>query len=250
MIRARLVGAALLMVASGPGLASSSVEDLLKSAGGVLESRSSESRGSTFSDAEVDGALKDALGVGAQRAIALLGREGGFLDDRQVRIRLPKSLRKAGELMDRLGYGEVVTEFETAVNRAAERAIPQTLDIVEQTVREMTLEDVQGILAGGDDAATTYLRKRAGDRLHEAILPVVRSATDEAGATAAYKKFANQAAKSSGGLVSAESIDLDDYVADKALDGLFVKLAAEEREIRRNPAARSTELLKKVFGGG
>jgi hypothetical protein len=242
---------ALLIAVAGPVFASSSVEDLLKSAGGVLDSRSSgTTRGSAFSDAEVDGALKDALGVGAQRAIALLGREGGYLDDSQVRIRLPKSLRKAGDLMDRLGYGEVVTEFEEAVNRAAERAIPQTLDIVEQTVREMTLEDVQGILSGGDDAATTYLRKRAGDRLHEAILPVVRSSTDEAGATAAYKKFANQAAKSTGGLVSAESLDLDDYVADKALDGLFVKLAAEEREIRRNPAARSTELLKKVFGGG
>lgn len=249
-MNAKIVGAAVLLAMSGTGLASSSVEDLLKSAGGMLDAPASESRGSVFNDSEVDGALKDTLAVGARRAIALLGQEGGFLDDSQVRIRLPKSVRKAGDLMDRLGYGEVVTEFEETLNRAAERAVPQTLDIVEQTVREMTLEDAQGILSGGDDAATTYLRERAGDRLHEAILPVVRSATDQAGATAAYKRFANQAAKSSGGLLSAESIDLDDYVADKTLDGLFVKLAAEEREIRRNPAARSTELLKKVFGGG
>jgi hypothetical protein len=232
-------------------VADSSLDDVLESAGQVLGGAGkSKGAASSLSDREIDGGLRDALAVGAERAIALLGRDGGFLDDPQVRIKLPGSLKKAGKVLKQVGYGSLVDDFETAANRAAERAIPATAEIVKQTVAEMTLEDVRGILGGGDDAATQFLRRKAGDRLHQAVLPIVSEATDAAGATAAYKKFADQATRASGGLLSAESIDLDDYVTDKALDGLYLKLAAEEREIRHNPAARSTDLLKKVFGRG
>lgn len=245
----RLVLASVLLAVTGVARADSGVDDLLKSAGDALGSTRRSTSATGLTDAQIGAGLKEALGVGAERAIALLGKEGGYLEDPEVRIRLPGSLRKSGKVLEKIGYGALVQDLETAVNRAAEQAIPETLDIVAGTVREMTLEDVRGILNGGDDAATQFLRRKAGDRLHQAVLPIVSAATDRAGATAAYKKFANQAVHSTGGLVSAESIDLDDYVADKTLDGLFVKLAAEEREIRRNPAARSTELLKKVFGG-
>jgi hypothetical protein len=120
----------------------------------------------------------------------------------------------------------------------------------------MTLEDARGILSGGDDAATRYLREKAGDSLSNAIRPIVSRATDEAGATAAYKRLvaSTQSSLSGslgglGGLLGGQvNLDLDDYVTDKALDGLFLKLAAEEKAIRTNPVARSTELLKQVFG--
>ena len=127
-------------------------------------------------------------------------------------------------------------------------------DIVQDTVRNMSLEDVRGILEGGDDAATQYLRQHAGPQLREAVLPIVSSATDSAGATSGYKALKGQADGAIGGLgglgglVDTGSLDLDAYVADKTLDGLFVKLAAEEKAIRENPAARTSDILKTVFG--
>lgn len=126
--------------------------------------------------------------------------------------------------------------------------MPETLAIVQQTVRDMTLTDVRQILNGGDSAATDFLRDKAGDRLHQAVRPVVSAATDKAGATAAYKNMQSKMTSDIGGLLGAGSLDLDDYVTGKALDGLFLKLAAEEKAIRENPVARSTELLKQVFG--
>jgi hypothetical protein len=254
MIGMRNIAAVLLV--AGTGLAYAGVNDMLDSAEKMLGqgdhqgAQQSAAHGTTanLSDGEIGGGLKQALSIGAERAVALLGKSGGFLDDPQVRIPLPGALEKAGKVLRTVGKGALVDEFETTVNRAAEQAIPQTLDIVKRTVSGMTLEDVRGILTGGDDAATQFLRREAGDELQRAILPIVSSATDQAGATAAYKKLAGQASSSTGGLVSAESVDLDRYVTSKTLDGLFTKLAAEEKAIRQNPAARSTDLLKKVFG--
>jgi hypothetical protein len=242
----RISFAAALIVAVSASYAG--VGDWLKSAEDLLQPRSGGSTAAAaLTDSEIDSGLKQALSIGAERAIALLGRSGGYLNDPQVRIPLPGALQSAGKVLRSVGYGSVVDEFETTVNRAAEQAVPKTVDIVKDTVANMTLDDVRGILSGGDDAATRFLRNKAGPSLHRAILPIVSQATDQAGATAAYKNLANQAAQSTGGLVSTKSLDLDDYVTDKALDGLFLKLAAEERRIRENPVARTTDLLKKVF---
>jgi hypothetical protein len=225
--------------------------DLFKSAQDALQSDDASAGGKLgagLTDSEIGSGLKQALEVGAERAVALLGKSGGYLDDPQVRIPLPGSLGTVAKGLRAVGYGGVVDEFETTVNRAAEEAIPQTLDIIKQTVTGMTLEDVRGILNGGDTAATEFLRKRAGGALHDAVLPIVGQATNQVGATAAYKGLTNQATKSLGGLVAIQSIDLDEYVTDKAMQGLYLKLAQEERNIRENPIARSTELLKQVFG--
>lgn len=243
-----------LLVAGGT--ASAGFEDLLKSAGGLLKSGPASTSGgaSSLSDSQIGSGLKEALSVGAERAVALLGRDGGFLNDGSVRIPLPGVLGTAAKGLRAAGQGRYVDEFETAVNRAAEEAIPQTLDIVKDTVRNMTLQDVRGILSGGDDAATTFLRERAGGSLRNAILPIVSRATDSAGATSAYKSLKTKAdgmmggLGALGGLVDTGSLDLDGYVADKTLDGLFLKLAAEEKAIRENPVARTTDLLKTVFG--
>lgn len=234
------------------GLAHAGLGDLLKSAEDALKSDTPGARdalGAGLTDSEIGSGLKEALSLGAKRAVALLGKSGGYLDDPQVRIPLPGGLDTVAKGLRAVGYGGVVDEFETTVNRAAEKAVPQTLDIFQRTVTEMTLDDVRGILNGGDNGATKFLRKRAGDDLHDAILPIVSEATDQVGATAAYKGLTDQAEKSLGGLVGTQSVDLDEYVTEKAMTGLFVKLAEEERRIRENPVARSTELLKKVFGG-
>ena len=243
-----------LVVSLGP--ASAGFHDMFKSAGDLLKGAAGVSSGgaAALSDAQINDGLKEALSVGARRAVELLGRQGGFLDDASVRIPLPGVLGSAAKGLRAAGQGQYVDDFETTVNRAAEKAVPQTLDIVQNTVRNMSLQDVRGILEGGDDAATQYLRKHAGPQLREAILPIVSSATDSAGATSAYKTLKSQADGALGGLgglgglVDTGSLDLDGYVADKTLDGLFVKLAAEEKAIRENPVARTSDILKTVFG--
>lgn len=243
-------------VALSFGVANAGFDDLFKSAGDLLKSApavSSMAGGSALSESQIGAGLKEALSIGAERAVSVLGQQGGFLNDGSVRIPLPGMLGSAAKGLRAAGQGHYVDEFETAVNRAAEQAVPETLDIVKQTVRDMSLEDVRGILSGGDDAATQFLRKRAGGSLRTAILPIVSQATDNAGATSAYKALKGRAdgmlggLGSLGGLVDTRSLDLDGYVADKSLDGLFLKLAAEEKQIRENPLARTTDLLKTVF---
>jgi hypothetical protein len=224
-------------------------QDFLKSlTGNTSEAPTQPGNTAALSNREIAAGLRQALALGAQRAIAILGRRGGYLDDPQVHIPLPGMLATTADALRMMGQGQLVDDFETTVNRAAERAIPKTLHIIKVTVRNMTLQDVRGILNGPDDSATRFLRNKAGARLHKAIRPIVAEATDASGATAAYKRLAGQASSSLGGMVQAEELDLDGYVTDKALDGLYLKLAEEERRIRRDPVARTTDLLKKVFG--
>ena len=229
-------------------------DDLFKSAGDLLPqpTPAASSIGTGLSDTQIDAGLKEALSIAAERAVALLGQPGGFLDDQAVRIPLPGALGSAAQALRSAGQGAYVDTFEQTVNQAAERAVPQTLQIVKQTVSDMSLEDARGILNGGDDAATDFLRERAGGSLQTAVLPVVSDATDAAGATSAYKALQRQAdgllgGMPLGGLVDTGSLDLDRYVTDKTLEGLFVKLAAEEKRIREDPVARTTDLLKSVF---
>ena len=251
-MRRTLLGFAVIAGLGAGAATGAGLGDLLKSADEALKSAtgtsSAASLGSSLSDSQIDQGLKQALAIGAERAVAILGQAGGFLDNPAVRIPLPGKLATAGKALRSVGQGALVDDFEITVNRAAEEAVPQTLGIVKNTVSGMSLEDARGILNGGDDAATMYLRDRAGDQLQQAILPIISRATDGVGATAAYKRLVDQTSGAMGGFVDTGSLDLDDYVADKTLDGLFLKLAEEERRIREDPVARSTELLKTVFG--
>ena len=242
-----------LVLIVGAGVAHAGLDDLFKSAGGLLDNLSDSSTGKVspeLSDAQIGAGLRDALRIGAERAVAVLGKEGGYLNDASVRIPLPGMLSSLAKGLRAAGQGHYVDTFETTINRAAEEAIPETLAIVQQTVSEMTLDDVRGILSGGDDAATRFLRERAGESLRAAVLPIVSRTTDSAGATAAYKSLQAEAGGmlgGLGGLLDTRSLDLDGYVTDKAMDGLFLKLAAEEKRIRENPVARTTDILKAVF---
>lgn len=246
-------GIALGMIAglllSIPGL-QAGWQDYLKPMGDVLNKSTAPATGTaagSLTQQEMTGGLKEALSVGVQRAIELLGREGGYLQDKSVRIPLPGVLEKAESGMRMLGQGELVDEFITTMNRAAEQAVPEAASIFADAIRDMTLQDAQGILQGPDDAATQYFRESSGERLAQAIAPIVSEATERAGVTSAYKRMAENAG-ALGGLMGGSALDLDRYVTDKTLDGLFFKLAEEEKQIRQNPVARSSDLLKKVFG--
>ena len=221
-----------------------SADQLLKGTTGAT------SAASGLPQEQIDAGLKEALRVGAERAVEYLGKPGGFLNDATVRIPLPGSVDKIASGLRAVGQGAIVDEFETTMNKAAEAAVPKTLDIVKDTVSGMTLEDAGKILNGGDDAATRYLREKAGSSLEKAIKPIVSQATDQVGATASYKQLtANAGGGMLGGLLGGgNALDLDAYVTEKTLDGLFYKLAQEEKAIRENPVARSTDLLKQVFG--
>ncbi len=241
-----LISACVLGLASTVAVAG--LNDWLKQADTILnKGNSAQSSSSGLSESRINAGLKQALSIGAERAIAILSARGGFLNDSSVRIQLPGMLKSVGRGLRSLGQGKYVDQFETTVNQAAEEAIPKTLAIVKQTVAGMTMQDVHGILNGGNDAASKFLQRRAGGSLHATIKPIVAKATSKAGATAAYKGLKKRADKTLGGFLSTGSIDLDDYVTDKTLDGLFLKLAAEEKKIRQNPVARTTDLLKQVF---
>lgn len=225
-------------------------QDYAKPIGEVLNKGANTrdgSAGTSLSQQEMSGGLKEALSVGVERSINLLGRNGGFLNDSLVKIPLPGVLQKLEGGLRAVGQGELADEFIATMNHAAERAVPETASIFGETIRKMTLKDAQGILQGADDSATQYFRKNSGKKLAKAILPIVKQATEKAGVTSAYKNMVGKAGIL-GGMAGSSSLDLDEYVTEKTLDGLFLKLAAEEKQIRNNPLARSTDLLKKVFG--
>ena len=164
-----------------------------------------------------------------------------------MRIPLPESLKNVEDGLRAIGQERYADEFVATMNRAAERAAPETVDILVDTIGSLSLTDARAVVEGADDAATRYLEQHAGPRLAEAILPIVRDATSAAGVTAAYKAMVDRLGFL-GTYMDVQSLDLDAYVTEKALDGLYLKLAEEEKLIRDDPAARTTDLLKKVFG--
>ena len=194
--------------------------------------------------------LKEALNKGTEHAATSLGRDGGFLQNVQVRIPLPEKLRTVERTLRTLGQDQLVNEFETAMNRAAEKAVPEAVEVLASSIRQMRLADAEQILRGHDTAATDYFRRTSETNLYERFLPIVKQATAAVGVTATYKRMMERV--SFGGIGEAilgrEAVDLDAYITDKALDALFVKIAEQEKLIRENPAARTTELLRKVFG--
>lgn len=215
--------------------------------GGAPTSGSSESGPSALSQSEMSGGLKEALAKGVKHAVSQLGRNDGFLDDPSVKIPLPGSLAKVESVLRALHQEKLADEFVATMNHAAEQAVPQAADVFSNAIKKMTLQDARGILSGPQDAATQYFKKSSEAELRQRFRPIVESATAKAGVTASYKKMMNKAGPVAQFMGGAE--DLDGYVTDKALDGLFLKIAEEEKAIRTNPVARTTDLLKKVFGG-
>ena len=205
-----------------------------------------ESVSSLASDEIVSG-LREALEKGVRTAVDLLGQTDGFLGNPKVRIPLPEHLQQISSGLRMLGQDQYADEFELTMNRAAEASVPEAKAIFMDAIRNMTIEDAQKILDGADDAATQYFRKVEEVRLRERVQPVIEQATAQAGVTNAYNELV-KSLEFLGDVVDTQALDLNDYVASKALDGLFLMIAEEEKRIRENPVERTTDLLKKVFG--
>jgi hypothetical protein len=204
-----------------------------------------------LSNSEVVAGLKEALGNGVETSIKTLGHRDGFLGNELVRIAMPDSLKSVEKLARAAGQGQVVDEFITTLNRAAEQAVPEAAGILGDAIREMSVTDAKSILGGPDDAATQYFRRHSESKLAKKFLPIVKQATDQAGVTSSYKSLMKQSGGGLlGGLMKSSSMDLDSYVTERTMDGLFKYIAIQERQIRENPAARTSDLLKKVFSSG
>lgn len=259
-LRYGLLGLALAVALPVTAAGSGQFKDLLNKVKQSTHASSTASPGSNLPTSDIAAGLKEALAKGTTSAISSLGRDGGFWNNSKVRIPLPGKLEQAGKLARQLGQGAKVDAFELSMNRAAEKAVPQVAEIFGDAIRKMTLDDARSILTGGDHAATDFFRRVAGDALTARIHPIVAKATDSVGVTQKYKSFTSGSGGGAlGGVLGslggghgqdkgASPLDLDDYVTAKTLDGLFTEIGAQEQSIRQNPAARSTDLLKKVFG--
>lgn len=203
-----------------------------------------QGQSNSLSRDEVVRGLKAALVTGARRAIGRLGKEGGFLDDARVRIPVPPRLRKVERLLRRLGLRRYADRFVAAMNHAAERSVREALPVFRRAIREMTFADAMRILRGGEHAATDYFRRKTSASLVERMLPIVSQATRRTGVTRHYKRLVSKLPFGRRG----RDYDLDLYVTRRAVDGLFLMMAAEEARIRRDPVARTTAILRKVFG--
>jgi len=196
---------------------------------------------------DVAEAIRQALSQGITRSVQQLGREGGFADDARVHIPLPDELDRVAGALERLGQEHYVREFEQSLNRAAEQSVPYASAIFAQALSEMTVEDAIAIVRGPDDTATRYFRERTEPQLKRAFYPIVAEQTSRVGVTQAYKDMIDRTGVFKSYL-SDELQDLDAYVTQRALDGLFLYIAEEEGRIREQPVARTTELLRRVFG--
>jgi Protein of unknown function (DUF4197) len=199
-----------------------------------------------ISNKEAVAALKAALDNGAQRAVASLGRTDGFFANPRVKIPLPESLQKAEGWMRRFGMGRYADELVLTMNRAAEAAVPEARTLLVGAVKNMTVEDAKGILTGGDTAGTAYFRRATEEQLRTKFLPIVSRATAQVKLAEKYNEYADMGARL--GLLSKQDANLDAYVTQKALDGLFLVIADEERNIRQDPIGSASSLIRKVFG--
>lgn len=189
--------------------------------------------------------LKEALSVGAKNSVAKVSKADGYFGNQLIRIPAPEKIRKIERVMRKAGFNREIDKFILSMNRAAEKAAPQALSIFVDAVKGMTIPDAVHILRGNETAATEFLRSRTYGRISGMFKPVVSSAMNDVGVTRSFKEMMDKARTIP--LLKRESVDLDQYVTSKALDGLFVVVGQEEKKIRKDPAARVTELLKKVF---
>ncbi|MFW6236610.1 MAG: DUF4197 domain-containing protein [Desulfovibrionales bacterium] len=234
-----------MVLCGGPGWAG--WKDFLGTITGREAPVQSEQAGS-LAEPEIASGLKQALDQGIRNAVRSLGQRDGFLQNPKVRIPMPDQLEPLETVARSLGQGEMADQFVRSMNRAAEKAVPETLDILTDALRQMSLADARSILNGPADAATRYFERTSRDELAGRINPIVSEATNSVGVTQRYKNLVQKADPLTGMLGSRDSLDVDGYVTGKTLDGLFLLMAEEEQRIRENPAARTTELLQKVFG--
>lgn len=202
---------------------------------------------STLSEEEAVKGLKEALAQGVNKSIRTLGTTDGFWTNDLVKIALPPEVQKLSETVSRFGGDALVQNFHQTINRAAEAAVPHVADTFSDSIRAMSIQDAIGLVKGGDQAATNFFRRTTSDKLNGLILPVIKQSTDQAGLTSQYKKLTQSLGPLMQILVPQE-LDLDQYVTQKTLDGLFTTIGNEEAKIRANPKDQGKAILERVFG--
>ncbi len=190
--------------------------------------------------------LKAALEKGSGAAVDALGRTDGFFGNNAVKIPLPDSLKKYEKLMRNLGMGKYADELILTMNRAAEAAVPEAKTLFVDSIKKMTVQDAKGILTGGPTSGTDYFKRTTSEQLRAKFLPIVKQATAKVKLADSYNRYAQKGAQF--GLVKKEQANLDDYVTQKALDGLYYMVGEEEKKIRQNPVQAGSDIIKKVFG--
>ncbi len=237
MIVRTLIVSMFILLSALP--ASAQLDNLLKSLGG-------SGKGGGLSDVKIGSGLKEALKIGTENAVNFTGKKDGFFLNQAIKILMPEKLRTFEKGLRAVGYGPEVDEFVLSMNRAAEKASPFAKQIFWDAIGEMTFDDVRKILSGSDTAATDYFKGKTTGKLTDVFKPIVSDAMNEVGVTRQYKQLVGR--YESIPFVKKESFDIDQYVVTKALDGLFHMVGQEETKIRKNPTARTTDLLKEVFG--
>jgi len=199
-----------------------------------------------LSGTDINAGLKEALTRGAEAAVAQLGAKDGFYGNAQLRIPLPKSLKKVDRAMRMFGMSQQADDLVLAMNRAAEAAVPEAKTLMVDAVKSMSLEDAKGILTGGETAATDFFRKKTETPLGERFAPLVKASTDQVGLAQVYNRYAGAAAQY--GLVQADQASIEQYVTGQALDRLYRVVGEQEKALRANPLQAGSDLLRKVFG--
>ena len=198
-----------------------------------------------FSNKDQISGLKQALTQGAETAVSNLAKKDGYLGNDRVRIPLPDSLKKADKAMRKFSMGKYSDELITSMNRAAEAAVPEAKTLFVGAIKKMTVADAKSILTGGDDAATQYFRKNTETALAGKFKPIVGNAMKKVKLAETYDQFAGKGEKF--GLVDKRDANLDDYITHKAMDGLFLMMAEQEKVIRTDPLKATGSLAKKIF---
>jgi len=205
--------------------------------------------GAGLSDSEIGSGLKESLSVGTKKAVTLVSAPGGYLDNAAIKILLPKNLQPVEKVLRGAGQGAKIDAFVDSMNHAAESAAPEAANIFGDAVRAMTIDDARKLLNGGDTSITDYFKSKTSDKLAVAFRPHVEEAMNKTGVTTQFQALQSSAPKLPFGMGGGSGgFDINTYVVNGALNGLFYMLAQEEKEIRTNPAARTTGLLKSVFG--
>jgi len=196
-------------------------------------------------DEQIAAGLKEALEKGIDRQVTTLMTEGGFYNQPDVRILLPDELKKMDQTLRQIGLDNLADEGIRMLNRAAEEAVKEAKPVFVQAIKEMTFEDARNILMGGQTAATEYLKRKTSDELYRKFYPVVQQSFQKVGADRIWNEIISRYNQIP--LVEPVNADLNDYVTRKALEGVFKKIADEEKHIRTDIRARTTDLLKQVF---
>jgi RNA binding exosome subunit len=202
--------------------------------------------GKTADDSTIISGLKEALSIGTENAVKNVSQVDGYFGNEVIKILMPECIRNVANVLGKVGYQKEVDAFILSMNRAAEKAAPKAVSYFVDAIKQMTFEDARKILNGGDTAATEYFKGKTSENIYNAFKPIISTSMNEVGVTKYYKDMMSKYETIP--FMPKESLDLDHYVTNKSLDGLFYMVGEEEKKIRTNPAARVTDLLKKVFG--